>query len=215
MADIVINIMDVAQPYAALCPTLASGVLAVLAGTNRPLTGREVARLVGRHSHSGVREVLNRLTEHGLVERQEAGRALLYTLNRDHLAAPAVDVLAGMRMELLNRLRQSIAGWDVPPVHVSLFGSAARGEGNTESDIDLFIVRPSDISEDDNHWCSQIDRLAADVLRWTGNHAGIAEVAEPEIDRLERDQPPILAELRSDAITLSGPEVVELLDARR
>lgn len=91
----------------------------------------------------------------------------------------------------------------------------STGEGNTESDIDLFIVRPNDVSEDDDRWRSQIDRLAADVLRWTGNHVGIAEVAEPEIDRLERDQPPILAELRSDAIALSGPEVVELLGARR
>jgi len=207
--------MDLAQPNTAVCPTLDSGVLAVLAGTNRPLTGREVARLVGRKSHSGVLDVLNRLAEHGLVERQEAGRALLYTLNRDHLAAPAVQFLAGMRGELLSRLRQTVEGWDVAPVHVSLFGSAARGDGDTESDIDLFIVRPSSVSEDDSRWRAQIDRLAAGVLRWTGNHAGIAEVAEPEIDRLERDQPPILAQLRSDAIALIGPEVIELLGAKR
>src|SRR5450759_946024 len=125
--------MDIAHPYTALCPTLDSGVLSVLAGTTRPLTGREVARLLGRSSHSGVLNALNRLSEHGLVDRQEAGRALLFTLNREHLAAPAVAVLAGMRLELFNRLRAAISGFQIAPVHVSLFGSTARGEGSIHS----------------------------------------------------------------------------------
>jgi len=76
--------MDVAHPYTAVCPTLDSDVLSVLAGTTRPLTGREVARMLSRASHSGVLNVLNRLAEHGLVDRQEAGRAFLFTLNREH-----------------------------------------------------------------------------------------------------------------------------------
>jgi predicted nucleotidyltransferase len=204
--------MDVAHPYTTLCPTLDSGVLNVLAGTTRPLTGREVARLMGRTSHSGALDALNRLVEHGLVDRQEAGKALLFTLNREHLAAPAVDVLAGMRTELLNRLRDAVASWEVTPIHISLFGSAARGEGDSSSDIDLFVVRPSAVFEEDLRWRAQLDQLARNVQRWTGNRAGIAEVAESEIGRLRKDAPPILAELRSDAIALAGPEAAMLLD---
>ncbi len=211
MAGIMPPEMDVARPHRAICPTLDSSVLAVLAGTSRPLTGREVARLVGRPSHSGALDALNRLVEHGLVERQEAGRALLFTLNREHLAAPAVEVLAGMRRELLKRLRHAIQGWEIKPVHASLFGSAARGEGDTQSDIDLFIVRPDRVSGEDDRWRDQIDRLATDVSRWTGNRAGIAEVAESELDRLGQAQPPILKELRSDSIVLAGPEAAELV----
>ena len=105
--------MDVARPYAALCPTLDAGVLSVLAGTTRPLTGREIARLVGRRSHSGVLDTLDRLTEHGLVDREEAGRAFLFTLNREHLAAPAVDLLAQMRGELLDRLTHLVDSWKI------------------------------------------------------------------------------------------------------
>lgn len=206
--------MDLARPYTAVCPTLDSGVLAVLAGTSRPLTGREVARLAGRNSHSGVLDVLSRLVEHGLIERREAGRALLYTLNRDHLAAPAVEALAGMRAELLKRLRRLIESWDVSPVHASLFGSAARGEGGTDSDIDIFVVRPGGVSEDEPAWRAQLDGLAEDILRWTGNHAGIAEVAEPELGRLEPERRPIAAELRKDAIVLSGPDVGACLGGR-
>jgi hypothetical protein len=205
--------MDVAHPYYAICPTLDSSVLNVLAGTSRPLTGREVARLTGRSSHSGVLDVLNRLAEHGVVDRVEAGRALLFSLNREHLAAPAVDVLAGLRAELLERLRGTFDTWKVAPVHASLFGSAARGDGNTSSDVDLFIVRPSDVPEDDAGWRMQRDDLATRVQRWTGNHAGIAEVAEQDLRRLRRDRPPIVIELTSDAVVLHGPAIAQLLGA--
>jgi predicted nucleotidyltransferase len=203
--------MDVSAPHTAICPTLDSSVLAVLAGTTKPLTGREVARLVGRRSHRGVLDVLNRLADHGLVDREEAGRALLFTLNREHLAAPAVDVLAGMRTELLRRLRSAVSRWRIPPVHCSLFGSAARGDGTTESDIDLFLVRPDRVDADDQTWVEQRDALARQVLRWTGNRAGIAEVAKDELAPLIKSRRPIVGELRRDAVVLHGVPVERLL----
>ncbi|HVA18557.1 MAG TPA: nucleotidyltransferase domain-containing protein [Solirubrobacteraceae bacterium] len=202
--------MDIAHPYAAICPTLDSGILTMLARTTRPLTGREVARLLDRPSHGGVLGALNRLCEQGVVDRQEAGRALLYTLNREHLATPAVEILAGLRAELLDRLRAAIVSFPIAPDHVSLFGSFARGEGDAHSDIDLFIVRPAGISDDEPQWRAQLDGLARQLWRWTGNRAGIAEVTATEIKRLRRRPPPIVAELRSDAITLCGPEIMAL-----
>jgi predicted nucleotidyltransferase len=206
--------MDLARPYAALCPTLDAGVLSVLAGTTRPLTGREISRLLGRRSHSGVLDALDRLTEHGLVDREEAGRAFLFTLNREHLAAPAVDLLAQMRGELFDRLAHLVDSWKVAPVHVSLFGSMARGEGNTSSDIDLFVVRPQSVEHEEPQWREQLDLLARKVQRWTGNPVGIVEVGIEEIPRLRKEEPPILAELRTDAITVAGAEAATLLSER-
>ena len=52
---------------------------------------------------------LRRITEEGLVHAEEAGNAYLYTFNRDHLAAPAVELLADIRSELERRLRAEIA----------------------------------------------------------------------------------------------------------
>ena len=157
--------------------------------------------------------MLNRLADHGLVDREEAGRALLFTLNRDHLAAPAVRVLAGMRTELVTRLRSVLSEWTIEPVHCSLFGSAARGDGTTESDIDLFLVRPGRVDEGDRAWLEQRDTLARQVLRWTGNHAGIAEVAEGELTSLVHADPPIVGELRRDAVVLYGAPIERLIGA--
>jgi hypothetical protein len=205
--------MDVSRAYSAVVPSLDGDVLVVLAGTARPLTGLDVLRLVKRGSERGVARVLGRLTEQGLVHSQEAGRANLYSLNRDHVAAAAVIELAGLRSEFLRRLRNAIANWQLSPATAALFGSAARGDGDTDSDIDLFIVRPSAVDEDDAQWCEQLATLSAQVLAWSGNHGGIIELSEGDVADLLRTEPPALGDLRTDGIDLGGVPLRTLLGA--
>lgn len=195
-----------------MSPGLAGDVLAVLAGTTRPLTGREVARLARRGSPRGVLTALDRLVEQGLVARAEAGRAMLYTLNRDHVAAPAAVALAQLRSEVVERARREVAAWQIAAQHASVFGSFARGDGDVGSDIDLFVVRPAGVSADDADWREQLDRLAERVRAWTGNHASIAEVASDDLARLREDRPLIVDELSADAIALAGPEALQLFE---
>lgn len=201
--------MDLSEPWAAVCPTLDGPVLAALAGTRRPLAAREVARLVQRGSWGGVRKVLVRLAEQGIVSVQEAGNVTLYSLNREHLAGPAVEQLMALRDELVRRLEQEIASWSVRVVHASLFGSAARGDGDVTSDIDLFVVRPHAIDQDDTTWRSQLDRLVMKVLAWTGNHAGISEVGERDLARVRKTHAG--KSIRDEGVTLAGEHVDTIL----
>ncbi len=203
--------MNIARPYTVFSAPLDVEVLLVLRGTTRPLTGREIARLVTRGSPAGVQKALRRLALQGIIHAEEAGRALLYTLNRDHLAVPALETLARMRAELESRLRASIGEWEIAPAHVSIFGSAARGDGDTESDIDLFVVRRLNVDASDPRWRDQLDRLATDVYRWTGNHLAISEVGERELRSLRREHPPVVDAFGTDAITLVGPTPHKLL----
>jgi predicted nucleotidyltransferase len=206
--------MDVAFPYSAVSPTLEGDVLVVLAGTTRPLTGREVARLARRGTPPAVSAALNRLVAQGLVHRQEIGSAFLHTLNRDHLAAPAVLVLAELRTELLERLHAALAHWEIQPVSAALFGSAARGDGDVDSDIDLLVIRPAEVDEDDQRWRTQMARLADQVQAWTGNHASLIEVAQQDLPALLDARPPVLESLRTDAISLAGIPPARLLPDR-
>lgn len=205
--DDIMSSMDVSRPYSAVCPSLDGDVLQTLAGTKMALTGRQVAQLTGKNSHSGVLNVLNRLTEHGLVDRVELNRASLFSLNRDHLAYPAVVALAGMRTALLGHLQTHLHKWEIAPVHASLFGSAARGDGDTQSDIDVFVVRPARISEEDPRWRKQVEEFEDSIGRLTGNRVAVLEAPEAELARLRDDEPPIVVALRADAIVLSGPGV--------
>jgi DNA-binding transcriptional ArsR family regulator len=203
--------MDLASPISAVSPSLEGEVLQVLARTSAGMTGRQIALLTGRRSHSGVLDALNRLTEQGLVRRVEVGRAFLFSLNREHLAADAVLALAGLRRELLKRIRGEISSWALAPVHASLFGSMARGEGDSRSDVDLFVVRPTDVLDDDPTWSSQIDGLAARIESWTGNRASIAEVTESQIGEWRETPPAIVHNLRRDALRLGGIELDDVL----
>jgi predicted nucleotidyltransferase len=205
--------LDVAFPHSAISPTLEGDVLIALAGTTRPLTGREVARLARRGAPAAVSVALNRLVEQGLVLREEAGRAFLHRLNRDHLAAPAVLVLAGLRTALLERLRAEIGGWELQPVSAAMFGSAARGDGDTASDIDLLLVRPSQVDEADELWRTQLSQLADHVHAWTGNHASLVELTEADLPGQIATGPPALEEIQAQAIALAGIPPALLLPA--
>jgi hypothetical protein len=207
--------MDVSRAYSAVAPTVEGDVLVVLAGTTQPLTGRRVARLARRGSVAAVAKALGRLVSQGLVLRQEAPPASLYTLNRQHVAASAVETLALIRTELLDRLRHAFSTWSILPVHASLFGSAARGDGDVNSDIDIFIVRPAGVDAEDATWGEQLKDIGDAVLAWTGNHAGIIDFAEQDIGQMRDENRPVLRDLRRDGIDLAGTPLRKLLGRTR
>ena len=133
-------IVDLSDPTRALTPTLDGPVLAVLARAGHPLTVGEIAQKAARGSEIGIRRSVARLVEQGLVTATQMGRNLVHELNRDHIAAPAAALLADLRLELWKRLRETLSGWTEKPLHAAVFGSAARGDGGPESDIDLLLV---------------------------------------------------------------------------
>lgn len=169
-----------------------------------------MARLANR-SQTATQRVLDRLVENGLVVAEEAGRARVYVLNEDHLAAGPISDLANLRQRLFERLRGEFEFWDPYPLHASVFGSAARGDGGPDSDVDVFLVRPGDVEEDDEEWQRLVEILSRSIFKLTGNHAGIAEVGEQDLQRLRRDRPAIVNSLRADAVGLAGVPLRELL----
>jgi hypothetical protein len=85
-----------------------------------------------------------------------------------------------------------------------VLGAKRSGDGDADSDIDLLVVRPSLVDEEDERWRMQMVRLAEDVHSWTGNHAGLIEVAVQDLPGLLAARPPVLGSLRTEAIPLAG-----------
>jgi hypothetical protein len=199
--------VDLRHPIHAVVPTLDGPVLEVLARTTRPLTGREVHGLARRGSPNGIRLALARLAEHGIVYAEQRSTAVYYTANREHLAWPAVETLTNLRRTLFQRLRTELESWDCPPIHASLFGTAARGDGDATSDIDILLVRPDDVSEDDPPWAEQVDRLRHCVVSWTGNRCHAFQVDRQRLAEHMRANDPLIDSWLRDAITLAGPDL--------
>jgi hypothetical protein len=191
-------------------------VLAVLARTDTWLSGRKVAALTrGQISRRRVDAVLAELAQAGIADRQEVPPAKLYRLNRHHVAAAGIQALASMRGSLLNRLRDELAGWRVVPEAAWLFGSAARGEAGSESDIDLLLVRPSLASaEEDSLWAGQVDALRELVRGWSGNELEVLALSADELRHLSDGGERLLDDLRADAIVLIGGAVRDILGSK-
>jgi DNA-binding transcriptional ArsR family regulator len=201
--------VDLTSPARAVVPTRDLDVLLVLAGTTMPMTGRQIYRIGGPGSRSGVQIALLRLVKHGLVDFQKVGSANLYTLNRDHVAAPAVLALVGLRSELFNRIKDHLTSWRIKPVAAAVFGSAARGDGGTDSDIDLFIVRPEKVPDDEPDWGDDVATLRDLVRRWSGNYASIIQTTPSQVASMLDRKEPIVESLHSDAISLMGRDILD------
>jgi predicted nucleotidyltransferase len=188
--------VDLTHPARALAPTLDVIIIEVLARTTSPLPLSQIHRLAGAGSLSGHLKALTRLVDNGLVLTEPGG----YRLNREHVAAPAAEAIAVMRTTLLERIRDHVSTWRPSPVVVGIFGSLARREGDTHSDIDVLVVRHT-ASE---HAADQAGELAEAIRRWSGNDTHVVDITSEDLARLADADEPILASWRSDLIPLLG-----------
>ena len=197
--------MDLSSPISSVIPTAQGAVLAVLSRSGEPLSGRQVAALTnGRFGQWRVNEVLGQLAEAGIVLRESRPPAKLYRLNRDHVAAAGVEALANQRQELLSRIRSEVATWIVQAEAVWLFGSAARGDGDTTSDIDLLVVRPVIVDEDDQTWLGQIDDVSEHIALWSGNRCEVLELSRAELAAMMSRDERLIKDLRTETLALGG-----------
>lgn len=203
--------MDVGRPAGALLPAGTESVVRVLAGTDTALGVREVARLAGV-SPNRASQVLSDLAAHGLVLVEERGASRLSRLNRAHLAADPLLALVGLRARLIGFLKSEFASWSPRAVHVSLFGSAARGDGDTRSDLDLLVVR-QDAHEAHDHeaWENQLFESGERIFAATGNRAAWFVTTPADLRRAVEVGEPIIGEWRRDAIHLSDRRLEALL----
>lgn len=188
------------RPFETLAPTLDGDVLLVLARAEASFTGGQLARLIPDASEDGVRRAAQRLATQGIVLMEKVGQAHNYTLNRDHLLADSVVAIAKARRRFEARIQDLVDTWDEQPEVLVLFGSAARGQMRSDSDIDLFVV-----GEGGEPWEDQLIELELSVQRWTGNDARILVMTSGEADSGIGSEP-VLDDIVREGQVLWGPD---------
>lgn len=198
--------MLLTRPFETVTPTVDGDVLGVLSAADQWFPLSHIHALVNDRSRSGIRKALQRLVEQGIVLRQQLGSQFAYRLNRDHLAAPAVIELAHLYATYLNQLRSLVQGWPAEPAFAALFGSAARGDMRTDSDIDIFLVRPHAAEHDPARtvWDTNVSELQSASTRWTGNDTRVLEMGEADVARGLTGGDQVLLDIRSDGVPLAG-----------
>jgi predicted nucleotidyltransferase len=201
--------VDLGSPVLDIAPAVRGALLQALARLEQPVTRRQLAAAAGV-APGNASAVIEELIQTGLVSETIAGRSSMVVLNRSHLAAGPVLALAGLRGELIQRLRERLSAWR--DLHGAwIFGSVARGDADNDSDVDLLIVA-DDLRSPDLH--ERLSRLQADVRSWTGNDLQLVEHSQTSWRKLVRAKNPLVEQIRLDGIALAG-DVTLLLGRHR
>ncbi len=190
--------MNLSAPLGDISPGARGALLQALARLERPVTRRQLAAAAGVNPGHGS-SVIEDLIFRGLVTEVKAGKASLVALNRLHLATQGLVALAGLRGELIRRLREQLTEW-ADLCGAWLFGSVARGESGIDSDIDVAIV-VIDLESFDLH--QRLSQLHRDVTTWTGNELQVVEHSPSSWNELKTSKNPLFEQIRRDGIALA------------
>jgi len=100
---------------------------------------RELARLTGT-SAGTLHKELTKLTAGGVLRRQEVGNQVRYSADRD---CPVFEELASILRKtsgLVDVLVEALSSVENDIVLAFVFGSVARGEQQSNSDVDVMLV---------------------------------------------------------------------------
>ena len=209
---LLIRPVDFVHPVEAVIPGVQGRVLAVLVETTAELSLRTLARLAGV-SVAQASRVLPGLVELGLVERREVPPSSQFRLVRSNVGARAVINLAHSRNSVLESIGVRAAAQPIPPTSVIVFGSFARGGAGRDSDVDVVVVRPDEISEDDEDWSASIESWRNEATATAGNTVQILEVSVSDAQSRLRSKTQLWRDIRRDGVVIHGSTIGELSEA--
>lgn len=201
--------MDFRHPIEAVIPGAQGRVLAVLLNSTGDLNLRNIARIAGV-SAAQVSRVLPELVNLGLAERREVPPSSLFRLVPEHIASKSLLALANARRGVFAELRLLAESVHPQPTSMIAFGSVARGDSEAESDLDLVIVRPAELL-DENQWVDSLEKFRISVQRLCGNRVELLEVDSTEIATRLASQTGVWNDVRREGIAVFGLTIDELM----
>lgn len=188
-------------------------MLTVLVETTAELNLRTIAQLAGI-SQAQASRLLPDLVALGVVERWEVPPSSLFRLVPEHVASRALLALAQSAHTVLDEMGRLAGALPQPPVSVIVFGSFARREADVESDIDVVVIRPTEVDEDDDKWLAALEAWRRDVRRLTGSPVEVLEVSADEARTKLGGRGQVWADIRRDGQVVHGLTIDELRAAR-
>lgn len=162
----------------------------------------DIAEFVGV-TRPAIVQALGYLERDGLVTKRSVGKKRLYRIKTDTAYYPELRSIALKTLGGIETIAKEIQ--DDPAIQfAAVFGSFARGDEGTQSDIDvLFII-------DDRGWEKTDYRIASSMA---GVSEQIARRVSPniyrvsEFERLRREANPAIAQILSSPMTLLKGEL--------
>jgi len=185
-------------------------VLRLLVCSSGGVTARGMARKVGI-THWACIKNLRELEASGLVKSEQAGRANIYTLNQRNIVIREM-IIPLYRKErklpdmILNHIMRGLKGRSVS---VLLFGSVARGEDNTDSDLDLCFITKN--QRDSKMLESKLLLASSDFYQQYGKKVAPYILTLNSFRKKYIGNVPVVREIVRDGILIFGKSVSSLI----
>lgn len=133
-------------------------------------TGRAIARSINMSS-SSTYKTLQGLKAEGLISLRRKGNAVLYKLKEENyfvqkLLMPLLKQEGSIYGDIISLIRRNLLHEKKDIVSIALFGSVARKEETSKSDIDLLIIVRSNNGKDKIN--RVMDKLNIDIAKKFG-----------------------------------------------
>lgn len=186
-------------------------VLRVLQGVAIPLNASQLAGRTGL-SWTAVSTVLDELAEMGVINSSSAGRANIHSLNRESIyVTDLIDPLFAAEERIPDEMLADLSStFESQALAMVVFGSYARGEQASGSDVDAAIVaadpKAKDLVEE------TVDGYQTHFLSRYGAPLSAIVYDAVEAAALSEAAPSFAAQLVADALVVFGPHPREWSD---
>jgi DNA-binding transcriptional ArsR family regulator len=176
-------------------------VLRLLTRTRSAHTGRELARLIGQ-SHNSTRFALEELERNGLIVKLQAGRSNLYSLDEDNILIREI-LLPAFKLEerLLDEVAMILSreiGNEL--LDIILFGSIAKAEESSHSDMDLVLVFKDGVNPKDVE--DTVAEASLLIAKMFGNQVSPVLITKAEFERKKKARQGLWKEISKTGISL-------------
>lgn len=177
-----------------------------------PLTGRALAQAAGVEAKRAA-EALAELAATGIVQRRRAGRAFLYSVNRDNYVANEILLPAFLNeRDWLERLGEEVRRSIPGIVSVILYGSWAKRKARPGSDVDLLLVASPKRNRTRVLQSSErIDETRGRLSERFGLPVSLLVLNSAELRHRLRKHDPLLREIMAQGRVLAGRSLAEVV----
>lgn len=197
--------MNLSQPGADLLGETPAALLRALARRTSAASGRELGRLAGISSPSTAHRALAELVRTGLVTATESSHATLFALNREHALWIPIESILGIPAKIDHMIETIVAEAFGDTATVALFGSVARGDATSGSDIDIALVVANDARPDSVADVS--DQLVERLGAFAGNPVQVVAINRGQLAGMIAEHDPLIDSWLEDARTVGGPDL--------
>lgn len=202
--------MDYSCPLSSVVPGSRGRVLAALASSPGLKTATSLSHACGvgrRH----VDRVVRQLEDIGVVRADRSARPLRVCLDDDSPVVALIRRIHELRSDVLELLSSSLKADPMSGLRSAVvFGSFARGDCDSDSDIDVLLVRSDD--SDWEAWDSSTFYWAWRMSDSVGCEVSVISRTESEAVESMKSPRAVWAGIARDGIPLYGPPVQPMVD---